>query len=47
LGEILVLYIYHEKVKGKVVPALLTDHHPIGGVEVYIHSFFDLDTRWR
>jgi hypothetical protein len=30
--------------------AFLTEHHAIrriGGVEVYIHSFFNLGTRWR
>jgi hypothetical protein len=39
------------KSKGKVVPVLfLTKHHAMKaywGVEVWLHSFFDLGTRWR
>jgi hypothetical protein len=38
------------KGKGKVVPVLLTKHHAMKAyweVKVYLHSFFDLGTRWR
>jgi hypothetical protein len=41
------------KVKGKgkvVLVQLLTEHHAMKaywGVEVQLHSFFDLGTRWR
>jgi hypothetical protein len=34
----------------KVVPVLLTKHHAMKafwGVDVELHSFFDLGTRWR
>jgi hypothetical protein len=36
--------------KVKVKSNFLTKHHAMkayGGVEIYLHSFFDLGTRWR
>jgi hypothetical protein len=44
------LSTWYSKVKGKVVPVLLTKHHAMksyGGVELYLYSFFDHGTRWR
>jgi hypothetical protein len=38
------------KVKGKVFPVLLTEHHAMKvywGVEVWLHAFFDFGSRWR
>jgi hypothetical protein len=37
-------------VKGKVIHVLAIKHHAMKaywGKEVYLHSFFDLGTRWR
>jgi hypothetical protein len=38
------------EVKVKLTLCFLTEHHAMKaywGVEVYLHSFFDLGTRWR
>jgi hypothetical protein len=48
LSRLLALNI--DKGKGKVVPVLITEHRAMKacwGVEVWLHSFFDLGTRWR
>jgi hypothetical protein len=45
--KLISLYI---KGKGKVIPVFLNKHHAMKaywGVEVQLHSFFDLGTRWR
>jgi hypothetical protein len=38
------------KSKGEVVPVPFNEHHAMTaywGVEVQLHAFFDLGTRWR